>query len=56
MVKGNPQRFHFIAEGWRRTSLQSFPDHFVYEERPGLVKIPVLRHDKRRPSYGLRRR
>jgi plasmid stabilization system protein ParE len=56
MVKGNPQRFHFIAEGLRRGSFQSFPYHVVYEESAVRVKILVLRHDKRHPAFGLRRR
>ncbi|MCW1926242.1 type II toxin-antitoxin system RelE/ParE family toxin [Luteolibacter arcticus] len=55
-LKRNPQGFHFIAEGLRRASFQSFPYHFVYEEDPIRVRVLVLRHDKRHPAYGLRRR
>ena len=51
-----PQGFHFIAEGLRRISLESFPYHFVFEESRQAVRFLVLRHDKRKPSFGLRRR
>jgi plasmid stabilization system protein ParE len=56
MVKRNPQGCHFIAEGLRRASFQSFPYHFLYEQSPLKVRILVLRHDKRHPDFGLRRR
>jgi plasmid stabilization system protein ParE len=55
-VRRNPQGCHFIAEGLRRASFQSFPYHFVYEEDPVRVRVLVLGHDKRHPDYGLRRR
>jgi plasmid stabilization system protein ParE len=55
-VRRNPQASHFVAEGLRRASFQSFPYHFIYEESPAKVRILVLRHDKRHPDYGLRRR
>lgn len=54
----NPRRFHFVEEGdiRRRASLRSFPYHWIFEEKPSLLKFLVLRHDKRHPSFGLRRR
>ena len=55
-VLQNPRTFHFIADGLRRASLESFPYHFVYEEDERLVRFLVLRHDKRHPGFGLRRR
>ncbi len=55
-LKRNPRGFHFIAEGLRRASFQSFPYHFVYEEDSVRVRVLVLRHDKRHPDFGLRRR
>jgi hypothetical protein len=52
----NPRRFHFAAEGLRRAPLAIFPYHFLYEEHGGLIYFLVLRHDRRHPSFGLRRR
>ena len=54
-VPRNPQGFHFIEEGRRRVSLESFPYHFVFEEKVREVRFLVLRHDKRHPAFGLRR-
>ena len=55
-VGRNPQYFHFAGEGRRRVALDSFPYHFLFEERPEGVLFLVLRHDKRHPSFGLRRK
>ena len=55
-VLSNPQGFHFIEEGRRRVSLESFSYHFVSEEKVREVRFLVLRHDKRHPAFGLRRR
>ena len=54
-VTARPQIFHFAAPGLRRAGLRSFPYHFLYEEKPGSIRFLVLRHDKRHPSFGLRR-
>lgn len=55
-VVENPRRHHFVDEGLRRAPLHSFPYHFLYEERDGGIHFLVLRHDKRHPSFGLKRR
>lgn len=55
-LRRNPQAHHFATEGLRRASFQNFPYHFIYEESPVKVRILVLRHDRRHPDYGLRRR
>jgi hypothetical protein len=55
-VLENPKRFHWIDDGLRRVGLSSFPYHFVFEENERRVRFLVLRHDKRHPSFGLRRR
>ena len=52
----NPQGFHFIEEVKRRVPLESFPYHFVFEEKVREVRFLVLRHDKRHPAFGWRRR
>ena len=55
-VTRNPQGCHFVAEGLRRVGLESFPYHFLYEETARGVHFLVLRHDRRHPGFGLRRR
>lgn len=55
-VLRSPKAFHFIVDGLRRASLESIPYHFVYEENEQALRFLVLRHDKRHPSFGLRRR
>lgn len=52
----NPQGFHFADDELRRAPLNSFPYHFLFEEADGYIHFLVLRHDKRHPSHGLRRR
>ena len=55
-IAGNPKRFHFAAEGMRRAPLRNFPSHIIYEENAVRLKYLILRHDKRHPSYGMKRR
>lgn len=52
----NPEGHHFISPKFRRVSLDVFPYHFIYEESQSMVRFVVLRHDKRHPSFGLRRK
>lgn len=51
----NPQFFHFDASGLRRCNLYRFPYHFLYDVRDSGVRVWVLRHDKQKPSFGMRR-
>lgn len=52
----DPRRFH-LAEGvLRRANLPGFPYHFLYREKPFGIRVLVLRHDRRHPDFGLRRR
>ena len=55
-VIADPKRFHFIAEGYRRAQLRVFPYHVIFEESSIQLRFLILRHDKRHPSYGMRRR
>ncbi len=54
----NPTYHHpdSYAAQLRRANLNRFPYHFLYQIRPGYIYIVVVRHDKRHPSYGLRRK
>ncbi len=50
-----PHFFHFDASGLRRCNLYRFPYHFLYDVRGNGVRVWVLRHDKQKPSLGMRR-
>jgi plasmid stabilization system protein ParE len=52
----NPERNHFDSSGLRRAALRRFPHHFLYRVRRDDILILVLRHDKRHPAFGVRRR
>lgn len=53
---GNPTGCHLDPSGLRRANLRRFPYHFLYRVRPDDIFILVLRHDRRHPGFGLRRR
>ncbi|MEO0416515.1 MAG: type II toxin-antitoxin system RelE/ParE family toxin [Verrucomicrobiota bacterium] len=55
IANNNPKHFHFDPSGLRRFNLKRFPYHFLYDENAKGIRIWVLRHNKRHPSYGLRR-
>ena len=54
-VISHPWGHHFDASGLRRANLRKFPYHLLYEVDEDSLYLVVLRHDKRRPSYGLHR-
>ena len=52
----NPQYFHFLRDPVRRANIPKFPYHFLYRETSYGIRILVLRHHKRHPSYGMLRK
>jgi plasmid stabilization system protein ParE len=52
----NPRHFPPLEGAVRRANLPCFPYHFLYEEKPWGIKVLVVRHHRRNPRYGLRRR
>lgn len=54
-VIDNPKIYHFDSCGLRRCNLERFPYHFLYDLRLGHIRVWVLRHDRRKPSFGMRR-
>jgi len=54
-IRGRPEGNHFSDNGYRRAPLEAFPYHFLYEIDSSGIWVAVLRHDRRHPSYGLRR-
>lgn len=53
---GNPQYFHPVSDLLRRAPIPGFPYHFLYRNISNGIRILVLRHDQRHPSFGLRRK
>jgi plasmid stabilization system protein ParE len=55
-ARRHPERHHFDASGRRRSNLSRFPYHFLFRVSPSLIKVTVVRHNSRNPSYGSRRK
>lgn len=57
-IVGAPQRYPVITGNIRRCFVNRFPFSVLYRyfENDGRVRILVIRHHRRRPSFGLRRR
>lgn len=51
----NPLYFHFDRSGLRRCNLDRFPYHFLYDVRGTYIRVWVVRHNSRRPKFGLER-
>ena len=56
LAVSNPKGFHFANPVYRRADLTGFPYHFLYRELSQGIRVVVLRHDRRHPSFGIRRR
>ena len=54
-VIDNPTHFHLVDDCLQRVALDAFPYHFLYETGDHSIHFLVLRHDKRHPSFGLKR-
>lgn len=52
----NPQRGNLLEENLRRLNLASFPYHFLFRVLPDRIRIVIVKHHKRHPSMGTRRR
>ncbi len=55
-VESHPERFHIAPNGWRRADLERFPYHLLFYEELDGVRIMTLRHSRRNPRFGLRRK
>lgn len=55
-VELHPERFHYDPSGWRRANLKRFPYHLLFYEESDGARIMSLRHDRRNPRFGLRRK
>lgn len=55
-VFSHPEGQHFDPSGYRRRNLRKFPYHILFEQRLDCIRIMVVRHHHRNPSFGLRRK
>lgn len=55
-IERHPRSHHFDSCGLRRANFRKFPYHLLYEVEEDAVFLVVLRHDRRHPDYGIRRR
>ena len=51
-----PELFSVRERDLRRVNLQRFPYHFLFRTTGEIVRILVVRHHRRHPSLGIRRR
>ena len=52
----SPRHFHPLNEFIRRARIPDFRYHFLYKETSHGLRVLVLRHHKRHPSFGMRRK
>jgi plasmid stabilization system protein ParE len=55
-IEQYPERHHYDPSGRRRSNLQRFPYHILFEERVDCNRVIVIRHHHRNPGYGIRRK
>ena len=53
---GRPESFALRERDIRRANLRRFPYHVLFRVVGDAVRILVVRHHRRRPSFGVRRR
>ena len=55
-IAARPYSFPFYIDDYRRLNLDRFPHHVLYRIiNDDFVRILVVRHDSRHPSFGLDR-
>ena len=55
-IRLHPERHHFDPSGYRRSNLNKFPYHILFEIRLECIRVMVIRHHHRKPTYGMRRK
>jgi hypothetical protein len=50
-----PGRFHLVKPGYHRANLTRFPYHLVYRELADGIRVTLVRHHRRDPSFGAAR-
>jgi plasmid stabilization system protein ParE len=55
-IERHPKKFHWVSQELRRANMTRFPYHFLFRESSGGIRVLVLRHHRRHPSYGTTRK
>jgi plasmid stabilization system protein ParE len=57
-ITAGPTHFSFYnrSDRFRRIRLKSFPYVIVYRESAAVVRVSVLKHERRHPRFGIGRR
>ena len=55
-IIANPRHFPPFGGVMRRANLGGFPYHVIFQEKDWGVKVMIVRHHRRHPKYGLRRK
>jgi hypothetical protein len=54
-ASGDPEKYNIRKGNFRRVNLERFPFHFLFRVQEGTLRILVVRHHARRPTYGKKR-
>lgn len=56
-LQAAPRQFSFYlkSKSFRRIRLETFPFVLVYREKANVVRILVLKHERRHPRFGMTR-
>jgi plasmid stabilization system protein ParE len=56
-IKAGPTRFPFYRNSpvFRRARLKSFPFLIIYRVKSGIIRVTLLKHERRHPLYGMHR-
>lgn len=55
-IQQNPERHHYDVNKLRRCNLKRFPYNILYLVKSDRIRIQVIRHNKRNPEFGTKRR
>lgn len=56
LAEKSPYRFHYGLGDMRRANLKRFPYHILFRVIPDGIRVVVVRHHRRHPAYGAKRR
>ena len=54
-ASGEPEKYNIRRGNFRRVNLERFPFNFLFRVQEDSIRILVVRHHARRPTYGTKR-
>ena len=55
-IRSDSISHHYDPSGLRRLNMKRFPYHILFEELEDRVRVQVVRHNSRNPSFGMHRK